>query len=157
MSINNLIVDGRLARDPEIKKTPAGDSVCELALAISDGYGEKRKTIWLDVTLWKGTADYVADNARKGTAIAVSGKLTQDHWEDKKTGSKRSKIGMTGFSVLIGAHSGEGGGNGNGGSSGNSGSLANSQFAPDPNPPTPPPAPAQPSLGKTPEGDEIPF
>ena len=95
--INKVSLAGRLTRDPELQYLPNGTPLCKLGLAVSRKYktksGEQREeTLFINVTAWRGTAEYCGNNMRKGMPILVEGNLTSDEWEDKNTGQKRSKI-----------------------------------------------------------------
>jgi single-strand DNA-binding protein len=49
---------------------------------------------FFDITCWKETAENVVESFRKGDRVLVSGRLEHSRWEDKKTGEKRSKVGV---------------------------------------------------------------
>ena len=94
--MNSVNIIGRLGRDPELRTTPSGKSVRELNLAVDDGFGENKKTAWLGVVLWGKTADVAAQYLKKGDRCGISGRLTQDTWDDKETGKKQTKTKITG-------------------------------------------------------------
>ncbi len=98
--LNKVFLAGRLTRDPELRYIPSGKAVCELGLAVSRKYrskdGEMREdTVFVDVTCWDKTAEFVGENFHKGRPIVVEGRLKSDEWEDKNTGQKRKKIKVT--------------------------------------------------------------
>ncbi len=98
--MNKVFLAGRLTRDPELRYIPSGTAVCELGLAVSRKYrtkdGEQREdTVFIDVTCWDKTAEFVGENFHKGRPIMVEGRLKSDEWEDKNTGQKRTKIMVT--------------------------------------------------------------
>ena len=94
--LNHVFLSGRLTRDPELRYLPNGTPLCKIGLAVSRTYkveGERREdTLFIDVTAWRGTAEYCGENLRKGRPILVEGRLKMDTWDDKTTGEKRSKI-----------------------------------------------------------------
>lgn len=95
--INMVILAGRLTRDPELRYLPNGTPLCKMGLAVSRTYktpdGErKEETLFVDITAWKGTAEFCGENLRKGRPVTVEGRLKSDSWEDKATGQKRTKI-----------------------------------------------------------------
>ncbi len=94
--LNKVFLAGRLTRDPELRYLSNGTPLCKMGLAVSRTYkvqGERREeTLFVDVTAWRGTAEYCGENLRKGRPIIVEGKLKSDAWEDKNTGQKRTKI-----------------------------------------------------------------
>ena len=81
---------GYCGSTPELKQTNSGKAVCNFRLAVSDGYGEKKKTIWLTIQCWEKTADVVAKHLSKGDQVGVAGKLQMDEYE--KDGQKVTKI-----------------------------------------------------------------
>lgn len=93
--MNSVNLIGRVGRDPELKFTPKGTAVCEFSLAVDDGWGENKKTVWLDVTLWGVTAETCGAHVTKGDKLGVTGRLSMDEWTDKASGQKRTKIKIT--------------------------------------------------------------
>lgn len=83
---------GRVGGEVELRHTPSGKAVAELSLAIDDGWGENKKTIWMRVDLWGATAELAARAVRKGDRIAVQGRLSQEEWTDKETGKARNRV-----------------------------------------------------------------
>lgn len=86
MSVNKVILVGRIGRDIELKYTPSGTAVCNLSLATDESYTDKNgqkvdKTEWHKVTLWGKTAENVAKYKGKGDEIYVEGKLETREWE----------------------------------------------------------------------------
>ena len=93
--INQLIISGRLTADPEVK-TVGQDStqVCNVSIATDDGWGDKKKPIFLDCTSWGKTAEMIG-KLHKGSPVIVEGRIRMDVWEDKNTGASRTKLAMT--------------------------------------------------------------
>lgn len=87
--MNRCIFSGRLARDPELKFTSDGVPVLSNALAIDDGYKEKKRTFYPTVVFWRHNAEFVAKYAQKGDLIEVEAKLSERKWTDKE-GHKRT-------------------------------------------------------------------
>lgn len=95
--LNRVQVAGRLTRDPELKYTASGDALCKLGLAVSRKWKDKKgnhgeDTLFVDVTCWKGTAEWIGEHTHKGSSLLVDGELKMDEWQDNATGAKRSKI-----------------------------------------------------------------
>ena len=95
--LNKVYLAGRLTRDPELRYIQSGTALCKLGLAVSRKYktkdGEQREdTLFINVTCWRGTAEYVGENFRKGRPVLIEGRLTSSEWEDKSTGQKRTAI-----------------------------------------------------------------
>ena len=93
--MNQVNLIGRVGGDIDIRQTSGGKSVAELNLAVDDGFGENKKTVWVGVTLWGATADCAAKYVKKGDRLGISGRLSQDSWEDKTTGKKQTKTKVT--------------------------------------------------------------
>ena len=91
MSINNVVISGRLGKDPEVRSTTSGKSVVSFSLAVDEGWGEKRKTYWFTVEAWDKTAEAVGRMASAGKRVAVVGSLQEDTWTDQKSGEKKSR------------------------------------------------------------------
>ena len=89
-SANGVYLIGRLCRDPQLRFTPNQTAVCEFSLAVDDGWGENKKTCFVDVVAWKGTAEAVQKFCTKGSQVFVEGRLTFEQWKSKD-GQKRSK------------------------------------------------------------------
>jgi single-strand DNA-binding protein len=92
--MNNVNVIGRLGADIELRYTPAGKAVCELNLAVDDGWGESKKTVWLGVTVWGATAELASKALAKGHRVGITGRLSQEEWEGKD-GKKQRKTKVT--------------------------------------------------------------
>ena len=99
-SMNKVFLVGNLTRDPETRYTPSGAAVCELGLATNrrfttrDGK-EQEEVCFADVTVFGKQAEACGQYLRKGSPVLVEGRLTYDSWDDRETGKKRSKLGVT--------------------------------------------------------------
>ena len=117
---SKAIITGNLTRDPELRTTPSGASVCSFAVAVNRNYrdasGEAKEEVsFIDCSAWGKAGEIISQYAKKGTGILVSGRLYQHGWEDKTTGQKRSRteIVVEDFNFLgaAGDRSGESRGN----------------------------------------------
>lgn len=85
----NLILSGRLGRDPEMKFTPSGSAVCSFSVATDHTYvsnGQKvKETTWFRVSVWGKLAEVCNQYLKKGSLVLVDGRLTPD----KSTGGPR--------------------------------------------------------------------
>jgi len=102
LSINKVLITGRLTRDPETKYLPSGQALTNLAMAVNrrfqDKSGEWRDdTMFIDVETWGKTAERCAETLKKGQPVFVEGRLKQDSWE--RDGQKQTKIRITADSV----------------------------------------------------------
>lgn len=96
MSVNQYNCTCRLTADPETRYTPNSDAVVNMRVAVNSGYKDKtgewqEEVCFLTVTVYGKQAERCRDY-RKGDALAISGKLQEQRWEDKKTGTKRSRL-----------------------------------------------------------------
>lgn len=90
MSLNRVILTGRLTKDTEFKSSQSGVGVSKISLAIDSFYKGEKKTAFIDCTGFGKTAEFLRDYFKKGSPIGIDGTLHQDTWE--KDGEKRSKI-----------------------------------------------------------------
>lgn len=98
--INQVILMGRLTRDPETRTTPSGKTVTSFSLAV-DRQGQDDQADFFDVTAWEKTGELVAQYLSKGRRCLVQGRLRQDSWDDKESGKKRSKVEVVAFDVTF--------------------------------------------------------
>ena len=91
--LNKIILMGRLAREPELKRTTSGTAVTSFSLAVDRDFksqsGEK-ETDWIDCVAWRGTAETVCKYFTKGRMMIVVGRLQIRDWTDKDGGKRRS-------------------------------------------------------------------
>lgn len=99
MNVNTLIYAGRLTRDPETQNTKTGLAICNLTVASNRTFSKdsekKEEVTFLDCKAFGKTAETIAQHFRKGMEIFIEGRITQESWDDKATGQKRSKIVCT--------------------------------------------------------------
>jgi len=93
MSVNKVILVGRLGQDPELKYTPSGSAVCNFSLATSESWNDKsgqkqERTEWHRVVVWSKLAELCNQYLAKGRQAYVEGRLQTRSWDDK-TGNKR--------------------------------------------------------------------
>ncbi|OYX37168.1 hypothetical protein B7Z00_03775 [Candidatus Saccharibacteria bacterium 32-50-10] len=99
-SINQVILMGRLTRDPEQRTTTSGKTVVSFSLAV-DRVGQDDQADFFDVTAWEKLGELVMQYLGKGRRVLVQGRLRQDSWDDKETGKKRSRIEVTATDVTF--------------------------------------------------------
>lgn len=91
--LNTITIMGRMVRDPEIRQTGNGTSVCNITLAVDRDYTDQngdRGTDFIDCVVWAHTADFVSQYFGKGDLMAVNGRLQLRDWEDDNGNSRRS-------------------------------------------------------------------
>jgi single-strand DNA-binding protein len=112
--INQVMLMGRLTRDPEVRTTASGKSVTSFSLAVDRG-GQDDQADFFDVTAWEKTGELVAQYLSKGRRALVQGRLRHDSWDDKDTGKKRSRVEVVAFDVtFLDGPNGDGGGTNSG-------------------------------------------
>ncbi len=96
MDLNKVMIIGRLTRDPELRTTPNGASVCQLGIATNYVYtnqqsGQKVEQVeYHNVVLWRKLAEIANQYLKKGRRVYIEGRLQTRSW-DAQDGSKRSK------------------------------------------------------------------
>lgn len=96
MDLNKVMIIGRLTRDPELRQTPNGASVCQLGLATNYVYtnqanGQKVEQVeYHNVVLWRKLAEIANQYLKKGRRVYIEGRLSTRSW-DAQDGTKRSK------------------------------------------------------------------
>jgi single-strand DNA-binding protein len=131
-SYNKVMLMGNLTRDPEVRYTPKGSAVADLALAVNRTYtaesGERREEVtYVDIVLWSKLAELAGQYLKKGRAVFIEGRLQMDTWEDKQTGQKRSRIKVVGENMQFVDSRRDGGGEDEGGGGGGGGGHSRQQ------------------------------
>ncbi len=118
-ALNKVLLMGNLTRDPELRVTPKGTSICQFSLAINRQFkmesGETREEVtYIDVEAWGKQGETIAKYVTKGRPLYVEGRLRLDQWEDKNTKEKRSrmKVVLEQFQFLGDGRGGGGAGSG---------------------------------------------
>jgi single-strand DNA-binding protein len=132
MSVNKVILVGRLGRDPETRYTGGGQAVANFSLATDESYkdrnGERQKrTEWHKIVVWGKQAEIAQQYLKKGSLIFIEGRIQSREWQDKE-GQKRTsfEIVANNFRMLGGRAEGAaaaagGGGGGTAASAGRGG------------------------------------
>lgn len=92
--INNLVLAGRLAKDPETRETQSGVKYANLTIAVERSYaaeGRERETDFIDCRAWRGTAEFIGRWFHKGDWIGVEGELQTSTYE-AQDGTKRKAV-----------------------------------------------------------------
>lgn len=111
-SFNQVILMGNLTRDPELRTTPNGHSVCGFSLALNRSYKNAsgdwtEATDFIDIVAWGALGERVAQYLTKGRPALVSGRLQSRSWEQE--GQKRSKVEVVANDVtFLGGSGGQG-------------------------------------------------
>jgi single-strand DNA-binding protein len=152
MSVNKVILVGRLGRDPETRYTGGGQAVANFSVATDESYkdrnGERQKrTEWHKIVVWGKQAEIAQQYLKKGSLVFIEGRIQSREWQDKE-GQKRTsfEIVANNFRMLGGRAEGAAAG----ASAGGGATRAADDFA------EPAAAPADDSFGSThPAGPEI--
>jgi single-strand DNA-binding protein len=96
MSVNKVILVGRLGRDPETRYTSGGQAVANFSVATDESYkdrnGERQKrTEWHKIVVWGKQAEIAQQYLKKGSLIFIEGRIQSREWQDKE-GQKRTSF-----------------------------------------------------------------
>ena len=82
--LNNVIIQGRLVRDPELRQTPSGVNVANFTVACERDFknGCEKVSDFIDCVAWRGTAEFISKYFGKGRMIIVVGKMQSHKWVD---------------------------------------------------------------------------
>lgn len=148
MSVNKVILIGRLGKDPELKYTQSGRAVANFSLATDRSWkgqdGQKqRDTTWHNIVVWGKRAEVVKEYLAKGQQIYIEGRIDNRSYDDKEGNKKYiSEVVLEDFAFLGSKGDSPGGGGPGGGGS-----------APSDQPESSPPPPS----GEASDDDDLPF
>jgi single-strand DNA-binding protein len=118
MSVNKVILVGRLGRDPETRYTGGGQAVANFSMATDETYRDKngerqKRTEWHKIVVWGKQAEIAQQYLKKGSLIFIEGRIQSREWQDKE-GQKRTsfEIVAANFRMLGGRGDGAAGGSG---------------------------------------------
>jgi single-strand DNA-binding protein len=121
MDLNKVMIIGRLTREPELRQTPNGASVCQVGLATNYVYtnqqtGQKVEQVeYHNVVMWRKLADIANQYLKKGQRVYIEGRLVTRSW-DAQDGTKRSKTEIVADNmIMLDGGQGAGGQSGQGG------------------------------------------
>jgi len=93
--LNRTVIIGRLTKDPELRQTQNGTSVCSFSIANNRTYvtgGEKKEQVsFFNCVAWAKTGEVIAEYVKKGQRIAIEGRIQQRTWETD-AGEKRHVV-----------------------------------------------------------------
>jgi len=116
-SVNKVIIVGHLGRDPEVRYAPEGAAICNLSIATTSQWKDKRsgerkeETEWHRVVMYNRLAEIAGEYLRKGRPVYIEGRLKTRKWQDKETGQDRysTEIVADQMQMLGGRDDGQGG------------------------------------------------
>jgi len=91
--LNQIVLIGRLVRDPELRYTPSGVPVAGFALAVDRPFTNaqgQRETDFFDIVVWRKQAELAANHLQKGRLVAVQGRLQSRSYETQE--GQRRKV-----------------------------------------------------------------
>ena len=101
-SLNSILVEGNLVRDPVLTQTPKGTQVCSFSVASNRFYrveNETQKEVsFFDVEVWAKLAETCNEQLRKGRGVRIVGRLIQDRWSEGE-GKNHTRIKIIGEHV----------------------------------------------------------
>lgn len=84
--INNVVLTGRLVKDPELRYTPSGDPVANFTLAVQQNFESngERKADFINCVIWRKAAETLANHTKKGSLIGVEGRIGTRAYENQE-------------------------------------------------------------------------
>jgi len=119
MSVNKVILVGRLGRDPETRYTGGGQAVANFSVATDESYKDKngerqKRTEWHRITAWGKLAEICQQYLKKGTMVYIEGRIQSREWQDKE-GQKRTSFDIVANTMKMLSSRAEGAAAGGGG------------------------------------------
>ena len=99
---NLVVLKGRLTSDPELKTTPNGISVTSFSIANDKGFGEDKKTSFVPIVAWRGTAEFITKYFTKGSLVEIIGSIQTRKYQDSN-GNNRTVFEVVANEVDFGA------------------------------------------------------
>lgn len=95
MNLNKVFIFGNLTRDPELRQTPTGQSVCTLGIATNSFFSDKsgqrqQKTEFHNVVVWGKQAEVAAQYLKKGSSALIEGRLQTRSWQDQQGQTRKT-------------------------------------------------------------------
>ena len=88
MSLNKVILIGRLGRDPEVRYMPNGEAVCNFSVATSETWNDRNgqrveRTEWHNITMYRRLAEIAGQYLRKGSQVYLEGRIQSRKYQGK--------------------------------------------------------------------------
>ena len=101
-SLNSILLEGNLVRDPALSELSGGSKVCKFTIASNRFYkheGEKVDEVsYFDIEVWSKLAENCNTHLEKGRGVRVVGRIKQDRWNDSE-GNLKTKVKIVGEHV----------------------------------------------------------
>ena len=106
MTINKIILSGRLARDPELRELSSNTFVCKIVVATDYTYKNKdglesKEVCFTECVVWNKQAERCGAALKKGSMVTVEGRLKQENWIDKDSAKERTKHVVAASAVVF--------------------------------------------------------
>lgn len=92
--LNRILIAGRMGKDPELRRTQTGTAVASFPIACDRDFKDKqtgeKATDWVDIVVWRSSAEYVTRYGAKGRTVVVDGRLQMRDWTDKEGNKRRT-------------------------------------------------------------------
>lgn len=105
MNLNKVMLIGNVTRDPEIRKTPNGQTVASVGLATNrrwkDQSGQRQEQVeYHNIVVWRKLAEIVGQYVKKGSKIYIEGRLQTRSWDDQ-SGTKKYKTEIVAENLIM--------------------------------------------------------
>lgn len=106
MDINRVFFTGRLTKDPESREVKPGLTLCKIIVATDASYKKEgaepvKETAFVECTTWNKVAESCSSNLKKGSSVAIEGRLKMEKWIDKDTAKERSRLAIATDTVIF--------------------------------------------------------
>ena len=103
MNLNQITLAGNVSSEVEMRYTPNGKPVTSFNMAINEGTGDKKQTLFVRITCWEKLAETVSTYLVKGQGVLVTGKMAAPRAYQRKDGDLAASAEVTAFGVQFGA------------------------------------------------------
>jgi single-strand DNA-binding protein len=86
---HKIILVGNLGKDPEMRFIPSGQAVTTFSVAVSDGFGDRKKTVWFRISAWEKLAETCNNYLKKGSKVLVEGRMNADDNGNPRTWNRQ--------------------------------------------------------------------
>ncbi len=89
--LNNAVIVGRIAQDPELKETDKGGKLTNITLAVPRSFKNasgEYETDFINCTLWRGIAENTVEYCKKGDLVGIKGRIQTSNYEDSEGNRK---------------------------------------------------------------------
>jgi len=92
--MNTVVLVGRVGRDAEIRYFESGKVKANFSIAVNrwDPKTKSEVADWFNVDVWDKLAEFAGEYVKKGVQVVVDGRIAQNKWTDKATGSERENF-----------------------------------------------------------------